>query len=135
MLTHNTPLDLGRVVVTRTCLARLRLDDEPDLLVMARDLDPLLRRHRAGDWGEIDPRDVGLNEQALEDGSRLLSVYAVRGQRIWIITDAATDVCPACWAGIGRCEPDKGEWQDGIHFRTDLPPRRLSTTVMLPEDY
>jgi hypothetical protein len=33
------------------------------------------------------------------------------------------------------CEPDKGVWANGMHFRDDLPPRRPSTTVMRPEDY
>jgi hypothetical protein len=76
-----------------------------------------------------------VNDAALEDGGRILRVYDVRGETVWIITDAETDVCPACWAGIGACDPDKGEWHADIHFRTDLPPLRLATTVMLPSDY
>lgn len=51
---------------------------------------------------------------------------------IWLSTMA---VGLACWAGEGTCEPAKGEWADGMHFRTDLPPQRVSTTVLLPEDY
>lgn len=140
MPTRHTPLQLGRVVVTHACLEALkRQDDENELIVQARDIVPLLRRHSSGDWGDIDPQDRGLNEQALRDGSRLLSVYHVRGVKVWVITDAETDACPACSTGQGVCEPDKGEWvgdvSDGIHFRTDLPPQRVSTTVLLPSDY
>jgi hypothetical protein len=35
----------------------------------------LLRRHVSGDWGDIHPEDDGLNEEALETGARILSVY------------------------------------------------------------
>ena len=57
-----------------------------------------LERHLAGDWGDVDPTDWKSNEQALEEGSRLFSVYkterpcteSVYGveHRIWIITEA-----------------------------------------------
>ncbi len=49
----------------------------------------LLHRHVTGDWGEIHPEDRGLNEAALEDGSRLFSVYMLpTGKRLWVITEA-----------------------------------------------
>ena len=35
----------------------------------------LLRRHVSGDWGDIHPEDDGLNEEALETGARIVSVY------------------------------------------------------------
>jgi hypothetical protein len=35
----------------------------------------LLRGHVSGDWGDIHPEDDGLNEEALETGARILSVY------------------------------------------------------------
>jgi hypothetical protein len=48
-----------------------------------------LNRHVAGDWGEIDPDDTGLNEQALKDGARIFSVYRTsRGVKVWVITEA-----------------------------------------------
>ncbi len=49
----------------------------------------LLARHWSGDWGDIAPGDAGLNEDALRDGARLLSVYHLHaGGRVWIITEA-----------------------------------------------
>lgn len=128
-------LDLGRVVATPALLEDLRIGDEPDLIVMARDVRPLLARHSSGDWGDCS--DPWVNDAALEDGSRILSVYRVRDVDVWVMTDAASDVCPACWAGIDECEPEKGEWDEEsrLHFRTDLPLRRLSTTVTRPADY
>jgi len=48
----------------------------------------LLNRHAAGDWGQIDPEDRGLNERALLDGDRVLSVYQVGTACVWVITEA-----------------------------------------------
>ena len=51
-----------------------------------------LARHAAGDWGDLDDEDKRLNDDALKDGSRLLSAYTLTsGVRIWIITEAADD--------------------------------------------
>lgn len=48
-----------------------------------------LHRHLQGDWGELDRHGWQANEQALDDGSRLLSAYISRnGTRFWIITEA-----------------------------------------------
>ncbi len=66
-----------------------------------------LARHVAGDWGEVDAHDAAANKAALQNGSRILSVYFLdelgaptRG-KFWIITEAD----------------------------------RSSTTVLLPEEY
>ncbi len=49
-------------------------------------------REPVGDWGEVSKDDAALNEEALRDGSRLLSVYKLADQtKIWIITEAADD--------------------------------------------
>jgi hypothetical protein len=75
---------LGQVVATPGALAVMVRSN-----VRAADL---LRRHVTGDWGDIDPGDVGLNEMALRDGDRLLSVYGGeaedRDDRLWVITEA-----------------------------------------------
>jgi hypothetical protein len=48
----------------------------------------LLNRHMRGDWGDIHPCETGLNEQALNSGGRIVSVYhLVTGETIWIITE------------------------------------------------
>lgn len=52
-----------------------------------------LRRHLRGDWGDIDPEDQDVNEQALERNERIMSVYncqSVDGKptKFWIITEA-----------------------------------------------
>lgn len=48
-----------------------------------------LRRHAAGDWGDVDEHDRQENELSLKEGFRLLSVYhATDGTKFWIITEA-----------------------------------------------
>jgi len=52
-----------------------------------------LKRHIAGDWGEeLCDEDRQANDQALIDGSRLLSAYRLKDQtRIWCITEACNE--------------------------------------------
>jgi hypothetical protein len=55
----------------------------------ADDYSALLDRHQAGDWGEIEPEDRGVNEEALKEGARIFSVYRLSdGTKVWIITEA-----------------------------------------------
>ena len=74
----------GRVLATPKCLAELERGGQ--------NLWEFLSRHLAADWGELDTDDKAANDEALKDGSRLLSAYVLKtGQRIWIITEAADD--------------------------------------------
>jgi hypothetical protein len=66
-----------------------------------------LQRHLSGDWGDLDEEDRQANEQALVDGSRLLSAYRMKdGTKVWAITEAENE---------------------GGH--------REATTFLLPEEY
>ena len=48
-----------------------------------------LDRHVQGDWGEVCDEDKQLNDDALIDGSRLLSAYrTLKNVRLWLITEA-----------------------------------------------
>lgn len=47
-----------------------------------------LTRHHNGDWGEVCDDDWGSNDEALEQGFRLLSVYtSANGCTFWILTE------------------------------------------------
>lgn len=62
----------------------------------------LLKRHVTGDWGDVCPEDAQANEEALQDGSRLLSAYvlqpplseskALASAKVWVITEADRSV-------------------------------------------
>jgi len=73
---------LGQVVITAN--ASLRLSTEEVLAA--------LRRHAAGDWGDLCPEDAITNDQSLHEGGRLLSAYGDGDYRFWIITEADRSV-------------------------------------------
>jgi hypothetical protein len=72
---------LGRIVGTPGALFALEEAGENP--------HAFLRRHLAGDWGDLDEHDRRENERSLTDGCRLLSAYTLStGARLWIITEA-----------------------------------------------
>jgi hypothetical protein len=71
---------LGRVCTTPGAISALE-ETGTDALA-------LLRRHAAGDWGEVTPEDAKENELSVCEGFRVLSSYVVDKERIWIITEA-----------------------------------------------
>jgi hypothetical protein len=49
----------------------------------------LLRRHAAGDWGDLDAEDKTENDFSLTRYLRILSSYKLpTGDKVWIITEA-----------------------------------------------
>lgn len=100
MISEKKPLfSLGQTVATPGALESLT-----DAETEAADL---LKRHVHGDWGDLSAEDADANNDALKDGSRLLSAYVLNtGVKIWVITEAVGD--------------------------NDL---RASTTVLLPDEY
>ena len=82
-----TLFSLGRVVATPGALGVLE-DTRTDAL-------ELLRRHAAGDWGEVPPEDARENRLSVREGFRVLSSYPVGDseageprEKVWIITEA-----------------------------------------------
>lgn len=56
-----------------------------------------LLRHVQGDWGDLSGDDKQLNEEALIDGSRIMSAYRMsKGTKLWVITEAADEQCHRC---------------------------------------
>ena len=80
--TRKRLFDLGSVVATPDALAALEEANESAM--------PLLCRHQSGDWGDLCDEDRQLNDEAVKDGSRILSSYALTatGQNVWVITEA-----------------------------------------------
>jgi len=76
--------NLGQVVATPGALEALEESGQTPQF--------FLEKHASGDWGSLDEQDKQANDQALVDGSRLLSAYrTLKGERIWIITEAVGD--------------------------------------------
>jgi hypothetical protein len=70
---------LGRILSTPNALSKL---DNADILTA-------IQRHQAGDWGDVQATDRRANDRALEEGTRLLSIYhSAKGVKFWIVTEA-----------------------------------------------
>jgi len=52
-----------------------------------------LIRHKNGDWGELDDKEKALNNQALEEGIRVISTYYTKSEQgLYVITEATREV-------------------------------------------
>jgi hypothetical protein len=78
---------LGRTEMTRGAI-ELLAPESGDVYLASIEANHYLARHASGDWGEVDDHDKGVNEDAVQNGARILSAYSVRGgDKIWIITE------------------------------------------------
>ncbi len=72
---------LGQIVATPGALDLLRESGESPAL--------FVNRHVQGDFGEMCDEDRALNNEAIANGSRILSAYkTAKGERFWVITEA-----------------------------------------------
>lgn len=70
---------LGHIVSTPNALSQLTQED----ILMG------IRRHQAGDWGNLDTHDWNENERALKHGGRLFSQYhSAAGVKFRLITES-----------------------------------------------
>jgi len=57
--------------------------------VSREDIWQALTRHAQGDWGTVCDEDKQANDEALNDGARILSAYTSQsGTKFWVITEA-----------------------------------------------
>jgi hypothetical protein len=76
--------NLGKLVATPGALEALKKAGQQPW--------ELLAKHVRGDWGTLDDEDRRLNDEAVKDGSRILSAYVLQtGQKLWVITEASDD--------------------------------------------
>jgi hypothetical protein len=72
---------LGQIVATPGALELLRESGE--------NAAKFLNRHVQGDFGEVPDEDRRLNNEAIVEGSRIMSAYrTAKGERLWVITEA-----------------------------------------------
>ena len=70
---------LGRLLITSNASSELN----------PADVLSAIERHVVGDWGELCAEDKAVNDDAILDGSRILSAYRDRdGVKFWVITEA-----------------------------------------------
>lgn len=81
----------------------------------------LINRHLYGDWGDVCKEDAEMNEMALKDGSRIMSVYRlVSPEKLKATPQSKRSDLPTVWL-ITDAEDD-----DGV---------RRCSTILRPEDY
>lgn len=98
IITNSAKFALGQVLATPQAI---RLLEET-----GRSAASILAMHMHGEWGDVCKEDAELNEQALANGSRIMSVYRLCDPQtlrstpshrraalptLWCITDAALD--------------------------------------------
>ena len=72
---------LGKLVATPGAIEALAEAHQSPMEFVAR--------HIKGDWGDVCDEDRQANEDALQHGERLLSVYRTsKGVKLWVITEA-----------------------------------------------
>ncbi|TAG47992.1 MAG: type I restriction endonuclease subunit M [Betaproteobacteria bacterium] len=113
MITNAAKFSPGQIVATPGALALMqRTNTNPAIL---------LNRHLHGDWGDTCAEDSSLNEQALDDGSRLMSVYRLVSLQTLTTTPLKKRTeLPTVWI-ITEAVGEGG--------------KRASSCILLPEDY
>jgi hypothetical protein len=79
-MTTTAKFSLGRIVATPGALEALAESGQTAAV--------FLDRHAQGDWGDLCEDDKMANDEALVEGSRILSSYRTnKGVKVWIITE------------------------------------------------
>ncbi len=79
-MTVNTKFPLGQIVATPGAIEAMEESGQT--------ADFFLDQHAAGNWGTVDEEDWQANDQALVEGTRILSAYqTLKGVKIWVITE------------------------------------------------
>lgn len=90
---NQSKFSLGQTVMSRSIADLVGVSDKFSNFVFK-----CLFRHKACNWGDLDPEDQEANNIALEYGSRILSSYKIPfsfgfdHSKVWIITEADRSV-------------------------------------------
>lgn len=113
IITNAAKFQVGQCVATPGALALLEKTEFSAAF--------LINRHLHGDWGDVCKEDAELNELALKDGSRIMSVYRlVTPEKLKATSRSKRSELPSLWLITGAAA------DDGI---------RRCTTALLPGDY
>lgn len=75
--------ELGQVVCTRGIAEAMKENGDLYAFILAA----LYGRYCKGDWGDTCEEDAKSNDEAVENGERILAVYKFGETKIWIITE------------------------------------------------
>ena len=113
IITNSARFAVGKIVATPGALALLQ--------ATGRSAASLLARHLQCDFGDTCREDAALNELAIADGSRIMSVYRlVDAENLKATPKQKRSDLPTVWV---------------ITDGTNNDGKREYTTLLLPEDY
>lgn len=84
--TLNPVFELGEIIATKGVADVMNADKDFKKFCLEK-----LVNHSFGEWGDLCKRDKKLNDEALTNGTRILSAYEYESdlsKKIWIITEA-----------------------------------------------
>lgn len=88
---NGSAFNLGRTLATPEALRQLNRLGIPPIQLIAR--------HASGDWGDLCAEDKQANEDAIQDGDRILSAYKLEGAKFYVITEADRSATTVLLAG------------------------------------
>lgn len=100
----STPANSTPQALPRFDLGQLCYTPRAQAVLQRYQVNPfqLLGRHVRGDWGDVCPEDAQANEEALQEGARVLSAYVLpppvgesetlAPAKVWLITEADRSV-------------------------------------------
>lgn len=89
---EKVPFKLGLTVMTISIQTYIVQKEEQGIPVML-EFWSFIDRHKNCDWGDLCQEDWLMNDEAVRNGDRILSVYHLSdGEKIWIITEADRSV-------------------------------------------
>jgi hypothetical protein len=113
IITNAAKFQLGQCVATPGALALLEKTGFSAAF--------LINRHVHGSWGEVCKEDAEMNELAITDGSRIMSVYRlVNAEKLKATPKQKRADLPTVWVITDGMNADG---------------KREYTTLLLPEDY
>jgi hypothetical protein len=113
IISNAAKFQLGQCVATPSALALLERTGFCAAFIV--------NRHLHGDWGDVCKDDAELNELALKDGSRIMSVYRlVTPEKLKATSSSKRSELPSLWV---------------ITEAVDEYGVRRVTTILRPEDY
>jgi len=93
--------ELGRIVATKRVWELIDTDER-----FSRFVTGCLSRYIVYDWGELDPEDWKMNDEAVKSGERILGSYPLPydievefEDRLWIITEHDRSVTTLLFPG------------------------------------
>lgn len=80
---------MDKHVVPKLILGDVHISEGVLDVIPIEELTKYISKHEYGDWGDIPQSDKDINEVHLDSRKPILSMYNVKGNRVFVITDGS----------------------------------------------